>query len=529
VDRLNLIRDRNEAVNMRQNSPVFYFSVLVVATAIGSAEEVDSMAVIRRVDDLLVDAWRAAGLEPANTASDSEFARRTYLDLTGCIPRISETRRFLQSELPDRRARLIDELLKRPAHTKHLADVWARNLMPANSDLPDFILKEGFRNWLNEAFSQRRGFDEIATELLAACSDEDLGPTYYYMPEPVKPAELAGRMANSLLGIQLECAECHHDPFGDWKREDFWGVAAFFSDLRWGRKLFGEILNPHLEDFDGPELVIPGTNQVVRPRFLKGPVAEQQEGQTWRQVLAAWLTSAENPYFARSTTNKVWAMLFGEPLVESLVGNKVGKSELTDAILDELTAHFVTSGFDVQELIRVIANTRVYQATSKSQANAATDDLFHSRRLKSLSPEQLYASLSSVIEQPYDIGPREDRGLAFDLEKWPFLVRMDTGSAAAGYHGEVHQALALLNSKRIADATDWKHNPLLVSLLESRLNDEERVAHIFLATVTRTPTATEQVQFVAHLQASEAAEGRGQALADILWALLNTAEFALNR
>lgn len=482
-----------------------------------------------RIDLRLREVWRAANLAPTETTTDNEFCRRVYLDLTGCIPRISETEKFLQSTRPDRRARLIDELLRRPAHAQHQADAWLRALLPENANLRDFIMHGALRQWLTEGFDAHRPFDEMIREMLV--TRDDYRAIYFYLAGPMTPAALTGRTAEALLGLDLKCAECHDHPFGPWKREDFWGLAAFFAHVRLQQKTnVGVVLATSIQDDKLGQLRFPGTENVVVPRYLDGDVANSLSGQTRRQQLATWLTSRDNPYFARATVNRVWAMLFGQQLVEypQTVGHR--KDNALTTLLDELAAHFVNSGFNIGELIGTVAKSKAYQATSRAIRNADTPvELFHRRAARSLSAEQFHESLAQVIQQKYNLGPRDGPGLAYDLERMAFVTRMqsDPGQANA-YSGEVHQALHLMNGKRIAKVTDWKQSPLLGSLLDAELEDGERVDLLFIAALARQPSTAVRRRLVQQLKATPSGEAKGAALSDILWALLNTAEFGLN-
>lgn len=489
-----------------------------LATSCAWADEnASEAAMIARVDALLAESWEAAGLAPPRPASDSEFVRRAFLDLTGCIPRASETKRFLDSKASGRKEALVDELLQTQAHAKRLADIWTHDLVPDTDNFADFMRQEALRNWLRDQFWEGRRLDRTISAMLLVGEDEL--PMYFYLSAPVTPEAITTRTTESLLGLQLGCAQCHDHPFAKWKQEDFWGLAAFFADVRVTEQRNATVIKVVIEDHHRGELHLPGTQRTILPRYLRGETAHRQPDRTRRQQFTAWLVSPDNPYFARASVNRTWKMLFGEPLVKML-----DAADPQHQLLTELAEHLIATDYDLRKLIGVLAKTKAYQASSRSAARP--DERVFRMAIKSLTAEQLHDSLREVIEKPYSAGPRRGWGLAYDLGKMAFVTRVRTSSDdVRDYAGEVHQALTLLNGKRIAAATSWKKNALLESLTASDLANRELVEQLFLVTLSRTPTEVERAAFEAHL--ASAPTRRGQMLSDVLWALLNSAEFAL--
>ena len=179
---------------------------------------------------MLTAAWKDASVKPAPRATDAEFLRRAYLDLTGQIPRVSEARSFLDDPPPTKGARLIDALLASPGYPSHLADVWRQILLTDTPAADDAGASDGFETWLRNAFAENRSYAELARELILATGQAtDSGPALFYTALEFKPEKLAASTSRAFLGIQIQCAECHNHPFDKWTKRDFWGYAAFFA------------------------------------------------------------------------------------------------------------------------------------------------------------------------------------------------------------------------------------------------------------------------------------------------------------
>ncbi|MEQ8784980.1 MAG: DUF1549 and DUF1553 domain-containing protein [Pirellulaceae bacterium] len=513
-----------------------------------STDERTAMA--RRIDELLANGWKEAGVKPAPLASDAEFLRRIYLDLTGRVPRVSEARAFLADDQPDKRQRLIDRLLGiaaepkatdaatgdhaavRPQYASHFAAVWRGFLLPSDADLRRFGGGLTFENWLRTQFADNVPYDRTVRELLLAEGQVfQTGPGLFYATVGVKPEELASATSRALLGVQIGCAQCHDHPFDVWSQRDFWSYAAFFARLEQPRAQ--QQIVTVLREVDEGEVKLPETDEVVAPRYLGGETLAEGESNSRRRALADWMTDKQNPYFARAAVNRVWAQLFGRGLVEPV--DDLGQHNLPShgELFDELASHFVESGFDLRELIRVLASTRAYQLSSAAPGDdAPRSDLFAVMSVKPLTAEQLYDSLetaacrranASVVQRGFAAG----RG--FDQRRQAFLNKFAAPAAAATeYQAGIPQALSLMNGEMIGEAVDVTRSDLLLALDAPFLDDEQRVETLFLATLSRMPTVQEREKFVEYVTHRESPPDKQAALGDVLWALLNSAEFALN-
>lgn len=512
--------------------------VLVVAGLLpSSAQSADDFpastdAMARHIDRLLAARWKAEGVQPAAVSSDAEFLRRIYLDLTGVVPTVSQARAFLDSEDPDKRTRLIDQLLESPGFATHMANTWRNRLLPNELDIAQQQNVAGLQNWLREQFVNNLRYDNLVAEFLVATGTGQRGPGVFYTALELKPEKLAANTARIFLGLQIQCAECHDHPSDRWTRKDFWGYAAFFAQLQGptGRPTPNQAMQ--IVDLPRGEVTLPDSDEVVAPRYPGGGAPRAEDGGTRRLQLSIWMASRDNPYLARAAVNWGWAHLFGRGIVEPLDDLSDKNPPSHPQVLADLTRYFVRQGFDVRELFRTLANTNAYQLSSSPAAGKLQPpELFAQMAIKSLTPEQLYDSLNRTLaRQPtMNVGFNLGQPRLFDPRRQQFIRRMQTQTRnPTEYEAGLPQALQLMNGPTIGEATDPERSALLVSLEAPFFKDEQRLDVLFLATLSRRPTAKERDNFLAYIRRGGAAGNRRKAAGDVLWALLNSAEFALN-
>jgi hypothetical protein len=508
-----------------------------------STQTADALALAEKIDHLIARRWSDTATEPAPRADDAEFVRRVYLDLSGRIPSVEETRKFLDERGSDKRERLVEQLLGGSRYVAHFVNVWRRLLLPeAGNNFQVRLQQPSFEGWLKQMLARNAGYDEMARELLNLPlnkgSEQELffagspTPLAFYAAKEFKPENLAASTARVFLGINVECAQCHNHPFAEWKREEFWGFAAFFAGVKSRRTM--DFVLPEKEVKDKRELLIPGTERVAQARFLDGTEPVWKSKSTSRGTLAEWMTSPANPYFARAAVNRVWAYFFGAGLidpVEEMVGgdHRPSHPELLDLLAHEFAAH----RFDVKFLIRALTASRAYQLSSAATHKSQDDRTQFARMpLRGLTAEQIFDSVALAT------GYR-DSGGGDDLlsnifggkrsARSEFLTRFaNQPERATETQTSILQALSLMNGKVVAAATSLEHSETLAAVVEAPfVATEERIETLYLATLSRKPDEKEvrrAVQFV------EKAGPRGgnNALADVFWALLNNPEFIVN-
>jgi len=367
-------------VSVRGRVGILGFGLLVLAasTMPASAQqsqlETDVQKLAARIDGRLTAEWAASEVVPAPLAGDEEFLRRVYVDIAGRIPAVAEARAFLNDKSPDKRRRLVSKLLDSPRYVTHFTNFWRAVLLPeATSSFQARFLVPGFETWLRKYLVKNAGYDEMVRDLLTApinpqgfrgrLAASEPTPIAFYLVKELRPENLASGVTRTFLGVRLECAQCHNHPFAGWKREQFWNFAAFFAGIK-GRTQ-DDFTTPVAERIDKREIDIPGTGKVVQASFLDGTEPQWKFKVSPRKTLADWMTSADNPYFARAAVNRLWAHFFGHGLIEP-VDEMAGTENVSNypELLDELAKDFAAHRFDLKYLIRAITSTRAYQLTS---------------------------------------------------------------------------------------------------------------------------------------------------------------------
>jgi hypothetical protein len=502
---------------------------LVLAVGIGrEAGAAEPAELAAQIDRHVETRLAAEGIRPAEPADDAEFLRRVYLDLHGVVPTAGQAARFLADPDSARRAQLIDALLADPRYGEHLADVWQGYLVSPLAD--DYRVRaDRFRRWLAGRFNATT-WDRIATEILTATGKLDENPATVYLVEgrlPRTVPDLTDVASRYFLGVRLNCAQCHDHPFVAWKQQDFWGMAAFFTQIQTpgksklvyqvGVKDYPEHTLSSLQDggmFDG-FLARP-------PTFLGGAEWQAGQGTTNRSALAAWMTARDNPYFARAMANRTWGRLFGRGLVDPIDDMHAANPPSHPELLDLLARRFTESGFDLKFLTRAIVSSRAYQRTSRPGSNPERQaTLFGRMSVKVLSAGQLYDSLVMVLGPPArtpGVGPRADARFEFTQ-----FMGEESDSNPTAYRRGIPHLLRQMNSGQFAGRN--------VAALAARAarpgrSTDDVAGDLFLTILSRRPTVDEQRLFREHLGRSGSIAAASRELA---WALMMTSEFSLNR
>ena len=372
-----------------------------------TAEDIQNLA--NKVDQLIEAQLAKSKVKAAPLADDAEFLRRIYLDLAGRIPTVAEARRFLQSKKKDKRALLVDELLSRSGYVTHFTHVWRDLLIPeANNSFIVKLQQNGFEAWLKDRVKTNASLAELARDLITARMTTtgpasiatsftgQASPVAFFSAKEFRPENLAAATARVFLGLNVECAQCHNHPFANWKREQFWELAAFYSGMR--SQTLMDFIVPSKEKPEQRELTIPGTSKTVQAVFLDGSKPKWKPKDRTRDALAEWVTAKSNPYFAKATVNRLWAYFHGTGLyepIDDMVGD--GTTLTHPKTLSLLAEAFTKQDFDPKFLIRVITSTRAYQRTSSTTAKGQDDQtLFAKAHLRGLTAEQLFDSVATA-------------------------------------------------------------------------------------------------------------------------------------
>jgi hypothetical protein len=476
------------------------------------------------------------GAEPASRASDEEFLRRVHLDLIGRIPAVAEVRAFLDSNAKDKRAKLVEALLASPEYTANAARLWRAVLVPqATTNLQTQYLGVSVEAWAREKLRAGASDAELVRDLLTARLDyldwtpdkranpaPGLSPVGFYQANDLKPETVSAAVSRTFLGLKLECAQCHDHPFDKWTQKQAWETAAFFASVA--------PLEPEVKPAAGlalrNSLKVADTADTATAKFLDG---KPMTGDDPRAAFAEWLTRKGNPYFARVMANRVWANLFGIGLVEPLDDWGPHNPPSHPELVDELAVAYEAGGFDPKVLIRAITASEAYQRTSMlTHASQSDPRKFARMTAKGLSAEQLFDSLSTATGYR-DTPPSADAAFG-----WParsprglFIAKFGGGAARTDMQVSILQALSLMNGEWLAKQTDPASGQTVKAIASAPfLDDAGRVEALFLGTLSRRPTKAEAERHLAHLRD---ADDKPRAVADLLWVLVNSHEFLVNR
>jgi hypothetical protein len=493
------------------------------------------------IDELAAAKFRELGIEPSGLCSDAAFLRRAFVDAIGEIPSIEETRSFLASKDPAKRQHLVDGLLglsgdpKLDVYNDAYAAWWTLKWSDLIRNQSNDLGEQGmwaFHNWLSESFRSNKPFDRFVRELVTAKgSIYTVGPANFYRIN-ANPADCAEATAQLFLGVRLQCARCHHHPFEKYGQEDYYSFAAYFA--RVGAKpsqefgLFGRESVVIVRR--SGEVVHPRTGAVLKPKPLDGPPADDPRDR--RIVLANWLTSSSNAYFAKSVVNRYVSYLLGHGLVEPVDDLRATNPPTNPELMDALAKHFVASGFDLKQLLRVIMTSRLYQLDSQpSPANASDRKFFSHFAVKRLAAEALLDAVDEAAgtRTKFTSLPLGTRAVElpdaeyknYFLKTFGKPVRASVCECERSADESLAQALHTLNGDIVTDKiADSKAR--VARLLAAKTPGDRIVEELYLATLSRFPTAAERENAAHFVKESQS---RAECYQDLQWALINSKEF----
>jgi hypothetical protein len=527
------------------------FGLIGTAVPVQARDNVEDAKLLAAQIDKLIGAKQAKEkVIPAPLSGDGEFFRRVCLDLQGRIPTVTEMRDFIDDDRANKRWIWVEEMLTgkdedgKPTaaflYPSHFATVWRRIILPGNNNPQNQFFASAMENWLRGRLSKNVSYDKIARELLTAPVFQNFNgrggatnsnPSAFYQLNEFKPENLAASTSRLLLGVKLECAQCHDHPFAKWTKNQFWEYAAFFAGIS----------NRGVEQPNVRKININGTPKTADAKFLDGTEPKWQDGKSTRAVLADWIARADNPYFAKATVNKVWAYFFGvgliDPVDEESDENPPSHPELLDLLAKEFAAH----DFDLKFLIRAIVASRTYQLTSRAtDPSQSNPRLFSRAQVRGLTPEQLFDSVAVAIDYKDGSAPQPNQQFNPNFLGSPraqFLARFSNQDKANETETSILQALFMMNGKFMAEATSLKYNKFLyqIAVAPEKGKDPKKIVplprkieQLYLIALSRLPNAKESARLIKYIEGGGKTGDRNKAFEDIFWALLNSAEFRLN-
>lgn len=489
------------------------------------------------VDGLVYAKLDKLRIIPSDVCSDEEFVRRVFLDIIGRLPKVEERNSFLASQDAKKRAALIDDLISRKEFTEMWVMKWAELLQirTVNDGGGQVSYKAalGYYNWLRERIAGKMPFDQLVRELLSAKGGTFVNPATNMFQIEQDTLKLTENVAQVFMGTRIQCAQCHNHPFDRWTMEDYYGFASFFAQVK--RKPAEDPRERIIFDGDG-EIPHPVTKQNAKPKYLGGD-EPKLERQTRREAVAEWLTAKENPWFASNVANIVWAHFLGCGIVEPVDDVRISNPPSNPQLLDALAKRFVESNHDVRQLVRDICNSRTYQFASRTNETNVTDERNFSHALiRRIRAEVLLDSISLATSTPnkfkgLPLGANavqiaDGNTTNYFLTTFGRATRATVCSCEVKMEPNLSQALHMLNGdtthKRIRDGK------VVEKLLESKQTPESIIRDLYLRTVGREPTATEQTHLMEAVSQAKDPKEKQQTLEDIFWALLNSKEFLFN-
>lgn len=485
------------------------------------------------IDTLVAAKLKTVRIAPSGLCSDEEFLRRACVDIVGLVPTLDEYRTFMASTDPEKRAKLVDELLTRKEFSEIWVNKWAEMLQVRT--VPNQVSQKGmflYYNWLVEKLQKNTPMDQFVQEILGASGGTFSSPATNFYQTTTDPLLLTENVAQVFMGMRIQCAQCHNHPFDRWTMDDYYSFKGFFAQI--GRKQGEDYRETIVFNAGGGESNHPVGGRVMPPKFLGGAVPEVKPGEDRRVVLARWLASKDNPFFATSFVNRVWAHFLGIGIVEPVDDFRVSNPASNPELLDALAKRFTETNYDLKQLVREICNSRTYQRSTQHNASNETDDKnFSHARLRRIKAENLLDIISLVTDTKDKFpglpqGARAvqiaDGGVStYFLTTFGRATRETVCSCEVKMEPTLSQALHLLNGDTVN--AKIQQGGLVKKLIEAKKPPAEMIDELFLRSLARKPTPEE----LAKLEPIFAPGANTElALTDLFWALLNSREFLFN-
>jgi hypothetical protein len=474
---------------------------------------------------------RKLRINPSPVCSDEAYLRRATLDIIGTLPTAEEYQRFIADTDPTKRAKLVDELLDRKEFVELWVMKWAELLMIRTTQQIAYKPMLRYYNWLQDKLANNVPIDQMVQELLGASGGtfENAATNYYQMEtDPLKVSE---NVAQVFMGMRIQCAQCHNHPFDRWTMDDYYSFASFFSQI--GRKQGEDPRETIVFNSGGGDVKHPVGGRVMSPKFLGGDVPDVN-GKDRRVVMAQWLASKDNPYFAPNLVNIVWNHFFGKGIINEVDDVRVSNPPINAELLDAMAARFTESNYDFKQLVRDICTSRTYQlSTATNETNEKDERNFSHASLRRIRSEILLDAITQVSDTKNKFAglPLGARAVQISNGNTSTYFLTTFGRATRGsvcacevkIEPNLSQALHLLNGETVAGKI--VEGKLIERRLAEGKKPEEIIEELYIRCLTRRPTETERQQLGEAIAAS--ADVR-VTLEDTFWALMNSREFVFN-
>jgi len=491
------------------------------------------------IDELVLEKLASLRLRPSPPADDGEFLRRVYLDTIGLPPTAEQVRALLADTSPEKRDRLIDELLEQDEFVDYWAYKWSDLLLVSGERLRPQAL-ESYYGWIRQSVKENVRWDEFVRRILTAKgSSYQNGATNFFALHQ-DPLEMAENSCKAFLGLSINCARCHNHPLEKWTNNQYYAMANLFARVRakgWGGDFRRGDGKRELYVADQGDLIQPLTGKPQPPAPLDGEPIPIDSTIDRRVPLADWMTSPENPYFARAIANRVWANYLGVGLVEPVDDLRMSNPASNEKLLSALADYLIEHDYDLKALMRLIMQSATYQRSSRPLPDNRDEQRFYSRYYpKRLMAEVLLDSISQVTGVPTRFKDYPDGTRALELPdsdvESVFLKtfgrpeRLITCECERTAQPSMVQVLHISNGDTINEklASD---RGVVQRLIQSGADNRTILEEAYLSALARLPTDGERQRILAEL-AKAAGTDRRVLIEDLYWGLLSSREFLFN-
>lgn len=500
------------------------------------------------VDEHLFHNLQEIGIPPSELCDDATFLRRVTLDIAGRIPTEEETQAFLASDLSSKRDEVIDRLLESTDYADYFANKWTAMLKNRRDDASDLKSNFAFHAWMRDSLLQNKPYDQIVRELLAATGTVIGNPPVAWYKRVKEPNQQLEDVSQLFLGVRMQCAQCHHHPFERWSQDDYYSMAAFFTQI--GRKpssTRGEDLIFHKRGIASAKNI--KTGAMLKPAGLGETASEIAPDVDPRLRLADWMSAKSNPFFGKALVNRYWKHFFLRGLVEPEDDIRDTNPPSNPELLQALETHFIESGFDLKQLVRTITRSNAYQLKSLPNEHNTIDrqnySRFYARRLPA---EVLLDAIDSITGASTDFPnlPAGTRAIALPDNSYnrvsPFLKVFGRPESESVCECERVQSSNLAQSLHLINANEIKGklnraNGRADALAKDSRPLEQRIDQLYMIAYSRKPTVDEMQAAKDYLQENrvdkdgkpiDAPRSLQMNFQDLIWALINTKEFLFN-
>lgn len=524
--------------------PVLLTCLISLGTFAAAGEPTSTALTSAQLDRLFVEAAKLDEADLADIVTDEQFLRRISLDLIGRQPTPDELASYLLDSSESKREAAIERLLSSPEFGSNWAAYWSDvigyRVPPPELTFLDYTI---FEQWLGTRINQNAPWDETVRMILVASGKVKDHPEATFVGfHGADTTRLAAETARVFLSLQIGCAQCHDHPFDEWRRDQFHELAAYFvrasAKMPWNDSGEIEVKDKGKGEYEMPNVADPSKKGTLMiPAFLTGEKLDKGKSDLERRTeLASVIANVENPWFAKAYVNRVWARLMGRGFYEPVDDIGAGNEPQLREVHKPLTAHFISSGFDAKSLFRVILNSKAYQQRLAENPSSAEKPYAAGRTIK-LRGDEVFQSLVTAIDLPnvtppkiaptkeirFPPPPKSTKDVVSEVFGFDPSLRPEDISRTLG------QAMLLMNNDQLQAQINAKADSgtSLSKLLAAESDNSKVVNQLFRLVLARQPSEGELKIALEHV--SSMPDNRGGAFEDLLWSLINSAEFTTKR